>query len=370
MAHRSGGQPDVADDIFFVPALEGPRPRSPPSTSCTTRSPEARRRTPTPPRSSCSTTRTTSRWPPTSPKLYDFPAWPQARPEPGGWLDGDPFGSKPAGQAGFLQRTPPSGARTSGYPGPASPAVGEVLGTFVIPNMFARAARGEVSRRSRRSSDAESADKPIFDKWRAARSDRRRELTVAVPSRSAACKSVRRRSGPHAVDGDRPRRRTEGEYLVLLGPSGCGKTTLLRMIAGLEQPTEGEVLIDGAGRHRPAAAGPQDRDGVPELRALPAQDRARQHRLPAEGRGHGRATSARRRPSGRPSCSASSASSTASPASSPAASGSGSRWPGRWCASRRSSCSTSRCPTSTPSCATARDELKQFQRRSARRRST
>ncbi|MFN2556695.1 MAG: ABC transporter ATP-binding protein, partial [Nitriliruptorales bacterium] len=37
----------------------------------------------------------------------------------------------------------------------------------------------------------------------------------------------------------------EGEYLVLLGPSGCGKTTLLRTIAGLEQPTEGEVLIGG-----------------------------------------------------------------------------------------------------------------------------
>jgi multiple sugar transport system ATP-binding protein len=37
----------------------------------------------------------------------------------------------------------------------------------------------------------------------------------------------------------------EGEYLVLLGPSGCGKTTLLRTLAGLEQPTEGEVLIGG-----------------------------------------------------------------------------------------------------------------------------
>ena len=38
---------------------------------------------------------------------------------------------------------------------------------------------------------------------------------------------------------------TEGEYLVLLGPSGCGKTTLLRLIAGLEQPTAGEILIGG-----------------------------------------------------------------------------------------------------------------------------
>jgi multiple sugar transport system ATP-binding protein len=37
----------------------------------------------------------------------------------------------------------------------------------------------------------------------------------------------------------------EGEYLVLLGPSGCGKTTLLRLIAGLEQPTGGEVFIGG-----------------------------------------------------------------------------------------------------------------------------
>ena len=36
-----------------------------------------------------------------------------------------------------------------------------------------------------------------------------------------------------------------GEFFTLLGPSGCGKTTTLRMLAGFEQPTDGQIFIDG-----------------------------------------------------------------------------------------------------------------------------
>ena len=47
------------------------------------------------------------------------------------------------------------------------------------------------------------------------------------------------------------------EFLVLLGPSGCGKTTTMRMIAGLEEATEGDILIDG---RRVNDLDPKDRD--------------------------------------------------------------------------------------------------------------
>jgi len=37
----------------------------------------------------------------------------------------------------------------------------------------------------------------------------------------------------------------EGEFVAIMGPSGCGKTTTLRMLAGLDQPSEGAIYIDG-----------------------------------------------------------------------------------------------------------------------------
>ncbi len=42
-----------------------------------------------------------------------------------------------------------------------------------------------------------------------------------------------------------------GEFLCIVGPSGCGKSTLLHLIAGLQQPTSGAVLIDGQPVHAP-----------------------------------------------------------------------------------------------------------------------
>jgi multiple sugar transport system ATP-binding protein len=50
---------------------------------------------------------------------------------------------------------------------------------------------------------------------------------------------------------------TRGEFLVIVGPSGCGKSTTLRLVAGLEQPDGGTIVI--AGRSM-AGVAPQDRD--------------------------------------------------------------------------------------------------------------
>src|SRR5258708_8454864 len=56
---------------------------------------------------------------------------------------------------------------------------------------------------------------------------------------------VAKRFGAAAAVEDVSLNVERGELFALLGPSGCGKTTLLRMIAGLETPDSGRILIDG-----------------------------------------------------------------------------------------------------------------------------
>ena len=144
------------------------------------------------------------------------------------------------------------------------------------------------------------------------------------------------------------------EFFVLLGPSGGGKTTILRLICGLEAPDSGHDRHRRPGRHRQPAARAQHRHGLPGVRALPEHGRLPQRRLRARGardaEGRGAASASRTRPTClvcRP-CSANRWS------TSPAASSSGWRWRGRWPKTPASTSTTSRSPTSMPSCATIR----------------
>ena len=63
------------------------------------------------------------------------------------WLADDPFGSNPSDKLAFLGdvETASQWSTSIGHPGPSSPAIGEILGTYVIPNMFASAVRGDAS---------------------------------------------------------------------------------------------------------------------------------------------------------------------------------------------------------------------------------
>ncbi len=56
---------------------------------------------------------------------------------------------------------------------------------------------------------------------------------------------VTKRFGEHAAVDDVSLEIKKGEFFSMLGPSGCGKTTTLRMIAGFEQPSDGQILLEG-----------------------------------------------------------------------------------------------------------------------------
>ena len=72
-------------------------------------------------------------------------------------------------------------------------------------------------------------------------------MSNSAPSRTILeFRNVTKRFGQVTAVDDVSLAIAEGEFFALLGPSGCGKTTLLRMLAGLEIPSGGQILIDGA----------------------------------------------------------------------------------------------------------------------------
>ncbi|SEG42133.1 ferric ABC transporter ATP-binding protein [Vibrio hangzhouensis] len=58
-------------------------------------------------------------------------------------------------------------------------------------------------------------------------------------------KNICKRFGDNTVIGNLDLEIEKGKLITLLGPSGCGKTTVLRLVAGLEKPTSGQIFIDG-----------------------------------------------------------------------------------------------------------------------------
>ena len=77
-----------------------------------------------------------------------------------------------------------------------------------------------------------------------------------------SCRGVVKRFGKTTAVAGADLGVTYGEVLALLGPSGCGKTTLLRLIAGFEDPDEGEIELNGRLLSGPGAFVPPDRRHV------------------------------------------------------------------------------------------------------------
>jgi maltose-binding protein MalE len=158
--------PDIAKDVFFVPALEGPERQLAAQhvmynwiTPKFSENFDAAQEfllhyTANLPRAAYES------------KLYDFPGYPEQVPQIEDWLDEDPFtieGDDPT----KLQplKTAIDWSTNLGYPGPASPAIGEINGTFILPNMLARVARGnQEPEESVEQAHAECEE--IFEKWR------------------------------------------------------------------------------------------------------------------------------------------------------------------------------------------------------------
>ena len=143
----------------------------------------------------------------------------------------------------------------------------------------------------------------------------------------------------------------DGEFVILVGPSGCGKSTTLQHDRRARGHLRGRPAHRRQGREQQGAQGPRHRHGVPELRALPAHDRAREHGLRRSSWPRPRRpTIDQKVDGGGPDPRPHRSTSTASRPTSRAASASAWRWAAPSCATRRRSSWTSRCRTSTPSC--------------------
>jgi ABC-type glycerol-3-phosphate transport system substrate-binding protein len=160
-----GANPEVADDIHFTPALRGPKEaRAAQHVLYNWIIPKHATNIDAAKEFLLHYTAnfSSATW---NSKLYDFPAWAERVPQLDGWLKSDPYGAKPADKLAFLADAT-QWSTNIGYPGPSNTAIGEVFGTFVIPTMFARAARGELSPKQA-VAQADAQIKPIFEKWRA-----------------------------------------------------------------------------------------------------------------------------------------------------------------------------------------------------------
>jgi len=74
-------------------------------------------------------------------------------------------------------------------------------------------------------------------------------MSVSPAPTSVELRGVSKRFGAVTAVEDASLTIGRGEFLTLLGPSGCGKTTTLRLIAGFERPSRGEILIEGRAMH-------------------------------------------------------------------------------------------------------------------------
>ncbi len=156
--------PEVADDVFFVPALEGPAAQlAAQHVMYNWIVPEHAANVDAAKEFLLHYTGNFEQATFES-KLYDFPAFDDTVPRLQEWLSQDPFGARPPDKLAVLKDAV-SWSTNIGHPGPANTAVGEIFNTFVISNMMARAARGELSPRDA-VAEAETQVNQIFDRWR------------------------------------------------------------------------------------------------------------------------------------------------------------------------------------------------------------